>query len=193
MILPKRLIMIAVVAIAAIIAIAVVVSAFTGIVNNPCPPGQCGQNNPPVYFSVTFMGYIVNPTWSVLYATVQNNGASSQPCGSACGQSSGVVIAPSGAPGLSFKSPKLDFWTNNYKLTGSYTVTYPSGATYAYTFTEIDGAVAGSAQGAWSQTVYNQGPHGLYTVSLTLNYLQTGCNNGCSVSGQIQASGSGTI
>lgn len=172
-----------------VVAVVVVGGFLFGPVNNPCPQGQCSGQNPGIYFTITFTGYVVNPTWNVMYATIEANGPNNQPCQNPCGLGTGISMQASGAPGLFGNPPTGDFWTNNYKLTGSYTITFPSGASYTYSIKEIDGTVPGSSQVAWSQVVYGQGPHGSYGISLTLNYAQTGG----SVAGQVIARATQTI
>ncbi len=187
----KGILIAAVVGVVAILIVAglALAGVFTGPVNNPCPQGQCGQTNPPIYFSVTVEGYIVNPTWGILYAPIQSNGPNDQPCGGACGQSNGVILAASGsAPLMLFKAPNLDFLSQQYEIDGSYAITYPSGATFSYTMTPVKGTVQGSAQAAWQEVVYQQGPHGTYHVTLTMTYT-----NGATVSGQAVATASATI
>jgi hypothetical protein len=162
----KRTFLIAIIGtVAAVIVLAFVATGFLSApVNNPCPYGQC----PPagggtVPYTVIISGRVINPSFAPPYAVVDS-----------------VVAFAASPAALSFQIPKLDFWTNNFVVTGNSCITYPSGNTYCTGGSmgpapSLQGSAPGGGQAAFKLYLYENGPHGSYIINVNLYYVQTGC------------------
>lgn len=165
---PRRTLIIigaALVAIVIVVAVVLALGFVQAPVNNPCPQGQCNTQNPPVYFTVLVGGAVVNPNFGAPYAIVDTISAS----------------VTGTAPSLSFRLPRLDFWNNNYILTLDYCITYPNGQAYCTPTAQtppgsITGVVGGDQTARYQFSLYETGPHGTYSISVTVHYQATGCN-----------------
>lgn len=134
-----------------------------GPANNPCPSGQCSGGQ--VYFTISVIGTVYNPNWGAPYATVD------------------VISAgtTSGPPGVFLAFPKLDFWNNNYQLNIDYCLTYPNGQAYCTPNSQIPppaitGTVGGGGSAGYTFKLYETGPRGSYSISVTVHYKATGCS-----------------
>lgn len=164
----KRTFLIAIIgAVAAVVILALFAAGFiNGPANNPCPGGQCGGSTGTVPFTVAITGRVINPYFAPPYAVVDSV--------------SGYAAA---APGLSFQVPKLDFWNNNFVVTGNACITYPSGNTYCTggalgAAPTQAGYVGGGGQVGWKLFLYETGPRGSYTIQVSLLYQAVGCSFG---------------
>lgn len=164
---PRRSLFVILVGIVAVVVIAAVVLGFgfiQGPANNDCPPGQCGTQTPPIYFTIRIIGTVQNPNFGPPYATVDTISAS----------------VTGGPPGLLFAVPRLDFWNNNYVLNIDYCLSYPNGQAYCTPRSQtpppgITGFVGGGGSAGYQFNLYETGPHGTYSISVTVHYQATGC------------------
>jgi hypothetical protein len=159
----KRVILISIVGlVAAIVVISFLALGFLQAPNNnPCPYGQCPSGNIP--YTVAISGRVINPSFAPPYAVVDS-----------------VVAFAASPAALSFQIPKLDFWTNNFVVTGNSCITYPTGNTYCTGSAmgpapSVAGNVGGGGATAFQLRLYESGPHGGYIIQVSLVYQQTGC------------------
>src|SRR3989304_1829680 len=154
------------VVIVVVVGVAFATGFLSSSANNNCPPGECDEKNPPVFFTIVVRGTVENPNLGVPYATISSISA---------------VVTASPPPGLSFQVPKRDFWTNNYVLTLDYCLTYPGGQAYCTPDARnvppsITGSVVGGGPSGYRFDLYQTGPKGTYSVRVTVHYQATGCN-----------------
>lgn len=167
---PRKTLLVVGILVVVIVIIAAVAVGFGFLqspANNPCPAGQCSNQTPPVYFTIVVGGASVNPKFDAPYAVIDTLTASATP----------------GPPGLMLTPPKLDIWNVNYHLDLTYCLTYPNGQAYCApgafpSPTPIEGWVGGDQTARYEFRMYHTGPHGTYSVRVTLHFVALGCNSG---------------
>lgn len=179
----RRALMIIAGVVAAVVIIYVLVAS--GILkfnsNDDCPTGE--KCDAAIFFTVTVFGTVQNPNFGTPYATVDKITAN----------------ATSGPPGASFIiPPRLDFWNNNYQLTMDFCITFPDQQSfctpkYRTPPGAITGWVGGGGSAGYQFPLYQKGPKGTYSISVTVHYQALGCQVFTCVKMDAQKSASFTI